>query len=59
VSDNAAMKRAHQLLTDVEEDLFDLADKVKELLGLVMAAIHQLEADQPILSFIKPLLASC
>jgi hypothetical protein len=35
--------------------LFELADKVELLLGPVMDAIHRLEADQPMISFIKPL----
>jgi hypothetical protein len=47
VTDSAPMKRAHELIFAVEDDLFDLADKLEKLLGSVMDAIHQLEADSP------------
>jgi hypothetical protein len=55
VQDSAGMKRVHELITALEDDLFELADKLEVLLGPVMDAIHQLEADQPMLSFIKPI----
>jgi hypothetical protein len=47
------MNNARELITALENDLFELADRVEVLLGPVMDAIHQLEADQPMLSFIK------
>jgi hypothetical protein len=55
VQDSAGMKKAHELINALEDDLFELADKLEVLLGPVMDAIHQLEADQPMLSFIKPM----
>jgi hypothetical protein len=54
VQESAGMKKAHELINALEDDLFELADKLDVLLGPVMDAIHQLEADQPMLSFIKP-----
>jgi hypothetical protein len=48
-----ALRKAHDMLSALENDLFCLADKVEELLGPVMHAIHTLEADQPMLSYLS------
>jgi hypothetical protein len=53
LADSAALKRTHQHITAAENDLFDSACKVEELLSPVMDCIHQLEADHPMLSFFK------
>jgi hypothetical protein len=55
VQDSAGMKKSHELINALEDDLFELAGKLEVLLRPVMDAIHQLEADQPMLSFIKPM----
>jgi hypothetical protein len=55
VDDSRNMKNAHAMITALEDDLFELAEKLELLLGPVMDAIHQLEADHPTLSFDKPL----
>ena len=55
MSGSAAMNKAHDMLAELEGDLFSLADKVEELLGPVMDAIHILEADQPMLPYFSGL----
>jgi hypothetical protein len=50
---STALRKAHDMLFALENDLFCLADKVEELLGPVMHAIHTLEADQPMLSYLS------
>jgi Protein of unknown function (DUF 659)/hAT family C-terminal dimerisation region len=47
------LRKAHDMLSALENDLFFLAEKVEELLGPVMDAIHTLEADQPMLSYLS------
>jgi hypothetical protein len=53
LADSAALKRAHKHITAEENDLFASACEAEELLGPVMDYIHQLEADQPMLSFLQ------
>jgi hypothetical protein len=53
VQNSAVLKKEHELITALQGDLFELSDSVEELLGPVMDAIHQLEADQPMLSFLS------
>ncbi len=55
VQESAAMKQAHSMITAADNDLFEIADQVEKLLGPVMDTIHQLEADQPMLSFLSGL----
>ena len=49
---SAELKKAHDMMFALEDDLFSLADKLKELLVPVVDAIHTLEADQPTLSYL-------
>jgi hypothetical protein len=53
LADSSALKHAHAHITAAENDLFHSACKAEQLLGPVMDYIHQLEADQPMLSFLK------
>lgn len=50
LADSVAMKRLHEQVTAADSDLYHSASKAEELLGPVMDAIHQLEADQLMLS---------
>jgi hypothetical protein len=53
LADSAALKRGHLHITAAENNLCDSVCKAEELLGPVMDDIHQQEADQPMLSFLK------
>jgi hypothetical protein len=50
--DSPALKKAHAQISSVENDIFQMGKKVEDLLGPVMDAIHQFEADQPMLPFV-------
>jgi hypothetical protein len=41
------------MLSALDNDLIFLAERVEELMGPVMDAIHTLEADQPMLSYLS------
>jgi hypothetical protein len=51
------LKSAHTAMHNPDANLFDDAEKFEELLGPVMDAIHQLEADQPMLSYLAGVYA--
>jgi hypothetical protein len=50
---SASLRKAHDMLSALDNDLIFLAEKVEELMGPVMDAIHTLEADQPMLSYLS------
>jgi rRNA-processing protein FCF1 len=53
LTDSAPLKRVHEQIFAADDDLFDMDRKVEELLGPVMDYMHQIEADQPMLSFVS------
>jgi hypothetical protein len=50
---SASLRKAHDMLSASDNDLIFLAERVEELMGPVMDAVHTLEADQPMLSYLS------
>jgi hypothetical protein len=51
--DSASLRKAHDMLSALDNDFIFLAERVEERMGPVMDAIHTLEADQPMLSYLS------